>query len=230
MGTIAITFHDDTIPSGKRTIYLTDPNGDDIIDTAYAIATEIRIPTGPSANNYQFDRQSSIRHDQEPTHDCASIIMGSQTDWPTMRPAYEILAQLEIKHEIIIVSAHRTPDLMAGYAKQAEERGIEVIIAGAGGAAHLPGMVASYTDLPVLGVPVPSTILNGQDSLLSIIQMPKGTPVGALAIGQPGAWNAGLLAARILARKYPTIRTRVHHYRHRLAAEAEPQTIIPDAQ
>ena len=127
------------------------------------------------------------------------IIMGSQSDWPTMQGASDILTELGVAHEKKVVSAHRTPDRMYEYAKTAKERGIKVIIAGAGGAAHLPGMVASMTTLPVLGVPVQSRALSGIDSLLSIVQMPGGVPVGTLAIGESGAKNAGLLAARMLA-------------------------------
>ncbi len=126
------------------------------------------------------------------------IIMGSQSDWDTLRTAHEILHELQIPHEVKIVSAHRTPDRMYEYAKSAKERGLKVIIAGAGGAAHLPGMVASLTCLPVLGVPVESHALKGMDSLLSIVQMPGGIPVGTLAIGKAGAKNAALLAAAIL--------------------------------
>ena len=137
------------------------------------------------------------------------VIMGSTSDWETMRAAGEMLADLGIAHENKVVSAHRTPQWMAEYAGSAEDRGIEVIIAGAGGAAHLPGMVAAYTILPVLGVPVQSRALNGLDSLLSIVQMPGGVPVGALAIGRSGAKNAALLAAAILGNKYPEIRQRL---------------------
>ena len=132
--------------------------------------------------------------------------MGSQSDWETMRHAHERLDQFSIPHECRIVSAHRTPQWLADFANHAESRGIEVIIAGAGGAAHLPGMLAAKTRLPVLGVPVQSKTLNGLDSLLSIVQMPKGVPVGTLAIGSAGAANAGILAAAILARKAPAIR------------------------
>ncbi|WP_394730187.1 5-(carboxyamino)imidazole ribonucleotide mutase [Altererythrobacter sp. GH1-8] len=128
-----------------------------------------------------------------------AIVMGSQSDWPTMRRATEVLAELEVEHEARIVSAHRTPDRMSAFAKGAADEGFEVIIAGAGGAAHLPGMIASMTHLPVLGVPVQSKALSGQDSLLSIVQMPAGVPVGTLAIGEAGATNAGLMAAAILA-------------------------------
>lgn len=127
------------------------------------------------------------------------IIMGSTSDWATMRHAAEMLTHLGVAHEKRVVSAHRTPDLMASYAKTARSRGLQVIIAGAGGAAHLPGMVAAHTDLPVLGVPVQSRTLKGLDSLLSVAQMPAGIPVGTLAIGDPGAKNAALLAAAILS-------------------------------
>ncbi|MDB4766296.1 5-(carboxyamino)imidazole ribonucleotide mutase [bacterium] len=127
------------------------------------------------------------------------IVMGSKSDWPTMELAAEILSELEISYEARVVSAHRTPEWMVEYAKSAQGRGLKVIIAGAGGAAHLPGMVASMTTLPVLGVPIQSKALSGMDSLLSIVQMPGGIPVGTLAIGNAGAKNAGLLAARIIA-------------------------------
>ncbi len=127
------------------------------------------------------------------------IIMGSQSDWPTMKHAADVLDSLGVAYEAKIVSAHRTPDRMVEYAKSAEERGLHVVIAGAGGAAHLPGMVASLTTLPVFGVPVKSRALSGQDSLLSIVQMPGGVPVGTLAIGDAGAKNAGILAAQVLA-------------------------------
>lgn len=141
------------------------------------------------------------------------VIMGSTSDWETMRAADEMLVELGIPHENKVVSAHRTPQWMADYARSAEERGIEVIIAGAGGAAHLPGMVAAYTVLPVLGVPVQSRTLNGLDSLLSIVQMPGGVPVGTLAIGRSGAKNAALLAAAILGNKYPQVRERLKAFR-----------------
>jgi 5-(carboxyamino)imidazole ribonucleotide mutase len=132
-------------------------------------------------------------------HPLVGIIMGSQSDWATMVSAHEILHELKIPHECRVVSAHRTPERLYKYAKEAESRGIKVIIAGAGGAAHLPGMAASLTSLPVLGVPVESKALKGLDSLYSIVQMPGGIPVGTLAIGNAGAKNAGLLAASILA-------------------------------
>jgi 5-(carboxyamino)imidazole ribonucleotide mutase len=137
------------------------------------------------------------------------LIMGSTSDWDTLRHAAESLEALGISHEVRVVSAHRTPDLLFEYAATARERGLEVIIAGAGGAAHLPGMVAAKTSLPVLGVPVQSKALNGMDSLLSIVQMPAGVPVGTLAIGQAGATNAALLAASILANKYPEFAARL---------------------
>lgn len=141
------------------------------------------------------------------------IIMGSQSDWETMRHAAETLDKLGIPHETRVVSAHRTPDRMFEYAEQAEERGLQVIIAGAGGAAHLPGMVASKTVVPVLGVPVQSRALNGLDSLLSIVQMPAGVPVGTLAIGVAGATNAALLAAAIVGNHSAGVRARLQQFR-----------------
>jgi 5-(carboxyamino)imidazole ribonucleotide mutase len=135
------------------------------------------------------------------------VVMGSKSDWETMRHACEILTELGIPHEAKVVSAHRTPERLFRYGREAEVRGLEVLIAGAGGAAHLPGMLAAITILPVLGVPVESRMLRGVDSLLSIVQMPRGVPVGTLAIGSSGAANAALLAAAILARKHPAIRT-----------------------
>jgi 5-(carboxyamino)imidazole ribonucleotide mutase len=139
--------------------------------------------------------------------------MGSQSDWETMRHAADTLAELGIPHEVRVVSAHRTPDLLFEYAGGAEARGLEVLIAGAGGAAHLPGMAAAKTALPVLGVPVESHALKGMDSLLSIVQMPAGIPVGTLAIGRSGAVNAALLAAAMLGNKHPRIREALHAYR-----------------
>lgn len=141
------------------------------------------------------------------------IIMGSQSDWPTMAEAHKILHQLEIPHECKIVSAHRTPDRLYDYAKTAKDRGLKIIIAGAGGAAHLPGMAASMTPLPVLGVPVESKALKGMDSLLSIVQMPGGIPVATLAIGTAGAKNAGLLAAAILGTHDDAVMARLEKYR-----------------
>jgi 5-(carboxyamino)imidazole ribonucleotide mutase len=141
------------------------------------------------------------------------IIMGSKSDWETMRLASETLTQLGVAHESRVVSAHRTPDLLFDYCENAESRGLHVIIAGAGGAAHLPGMAAAKTALPVLGVPVQSKALSGLDSLLSIVQMPKGIPVGTLAIGEAGAVNAALLAAAIVARWDAGVRERLEAYR-----------------
>ncbi len=146
------------------------------------------------------------------------LIMGSATDWETMRYAAEILDQLQVPHEIEIVSAHRTPDKLFAYAEAAEAKGIEVIIAGAGGAAHLPGMTAAKTVIPVLGVPIQSKALNGMDSLLSIAQMPAGIPVGTLAIGKAGAINAALLAVAILANKSEKYRNALHEYRREQTA------------
>jgi 5-(carboxyamino)imidazole ribonucleotide mutase len=142
-----------------------------------------------------------------------AVIMGSKSDWETMRAASEILAEFSVPHETKIVSAHRTPDLLFEFAKSAESRGIEVIIAGAGGAAHLPGMTASQTVLPVLGVPIHSRSLGGLDSLLSIAQMPAGVPVGTLAIGEAGAKNAALLAISILANSWPELRKKLKSFR-----------------
>lgn len=144
--------------------------------------------------------------------------MGSQSDWDTMKEAHDILHELGVAHEVKIVSAHRTPDRLYEYAKTAKERGLHVIIAGAGGAAHLPGMAASMTPLPVLGVPVESKALKGMDSLLSIVQMPGGIPVGTLAIGKAGAKNAGLLAAAILALSDEKLGKSLENYRAKQSA------------
>ena len=141
------------------------------------------------------------------------IIMGSQSDWPVMKHASDTLKDLSIKHEKKIVSAHRTPDLLFHYAENASERGIEVIIAGAGGAAHLPGMMASHTQIPVIGVPIESTSLNGIDSLLSIVQMPKGIPVATVSIGKTGAKNAAILAAEILSLQDEQIRKKLSSWK-----------------
>lgn len=153
--------------------------------------------------------------DSRPPSPLVGVIMGSKSDWETMRHAAEILTEFGVPHECRIVSAHRTPELMNEYATTAESRGLEVIIAGAGGAAHLPGMVASQTVLPVLGVPVQSRALNGLDSLLSIVQMPGGIPVGTLAIGEAGSKNAGLLAVRVLATSRPELRAKLHDFQQR---------------
>jgi 5-(carboxyamino)imidazole ribonucleotide mutase len=150
----------------------------------------------------------------EPADDAlVGVIMGSTSDWSTMQHVSETLGRLDIPHECRVVSAHRTPDWMAEYARTAEARGLEIIVAGAGGAAHLPGMVAAHTILPVFGVPVESAMLRGVDSLLSIVQMPGGVPVGTLAIGKPGAINAALLAAATLALSRPELRERLRQFR-----------------
>ncbi|MGB5290592.1 MAG: 5-(carboxyamino)imidazole ribonucleotide mutase [Lysobacterales bacterium] len=155
------------------------------------------------------------------------VIMGSQSDWETMKHAAQTLSALAIPHEVKVVSAHRTPDRMFEYADSAIDRGLEVIIAGAGGAAHLPGMVAAKTALPVLGVPVKSRALNGVDSLLSIAQMPAGVPVGTLAIGDAGSTNAALLAAAILGIKYPQVRRALEEFRRSrtdaVLSQADPE-------
>ena len=153
------------------------------------------------------------------------VIMGSQSDWATMKHACDTLTELGVPHAAQIVSAHRTPDRLAHYAKTARDRGVAVIIAGAGGAAHLPGMCAAQTSLPVLGVPVATHTLTGMDSLLSIVQMPAGVPVGTLAVGRAGAVNAALLAAAILALSDPDLATRLDAYR---AAQTESVAELPD--
>lgn len=153
------------------------------------------------------------------------IIMGSTSDWDTLRHAAETLEALGVPHEVRVISAHRTPNLMAEYAKSAKERGLLVIIAGAGGAAHLPGMTAAHTPLPVLGVPVESQALRGLDSLLSIVQMPAGVPVGTLAIGRAGAVNAALLAASIVGLSHPEVMERLETYRR---AQTEAVLARPD--
>jgi 5-(carboxyamino)imidazole ribonucleotide mutase len=157
------------------------------------------------------------------TQALVGIIMGSRSDWPVLQHAAEILDRLGVAYEAKVVSAHRTPQRLYDYASTAQSRGLKIIIAGAGGAAHLPGMAAAMTILPVLGVPVPSTVLQGQDSLLSIVQMPGGIPVGTLAIGKPGAINAGILAASILALNDAALATRL------AALRAEQTASVPDA-
>ena len=161
----------------------------------------------------------------KPKHPLVGIIMGSTSDWETMKHAAQTLDALGVPHETRVVSAHRTPDLLFAYASEAEKRGIEVIIAGAGGAAHLPGMTASKTVLPVLGVPVESKALKGLDSLLAIAQMPGGIPVGTLAIGNAGAINAALLAAATLGNKYPRIREAVRKFR---SSQTKKVLAVPD--
>jgi 5-(carboxyamino)imidazole ribonucleotide mutase len=155
------------------------------------------------------------------------IIMGSQSDWPTLRHAAETLKRLAVPYEARIVSAHRTPDRLREYASSAQQRGLRVIIAGAGGAAHLPGMCAAWTPLPVLGVPVESHALSGMDSLLSIVQMPAGVPVGTLAIGRAGAVNAGLLAAGILALADPALAARLAALRAEQTASVATEPLDP---
>lgn len=155
------------------------------------------------------------------TKPLVAVVMGSQSDWETMRAAHEVLDEFDVAHECDIVSAHRTPRKLADFAASAEERKLEVIIAGAGGAAHLPGMIAAQTPVPVLGVPVQSCALNGLDSLLSIAQMPGGIPVGTLAIGAAGAKNAALLAVAILSNSRPALRQKLNAYR-----EAQTQTVM----
>jgi 5-(carboxyamino)imidazole ribonucleotide mutase len=160
------------------------------------------------------------------TQPLVAVIMGSQSDWETMRHADEVLTQFDLAHECRIVSAHRTPGWLAQFASQAESRGIEVIIAGAGGAAHLPGMAAAQTVLPVLGVPVESQSLKGMDSLLSIVQMPAGIPVGTLAIGKAGATNAALLAIAILASSRPQLRERLRQFRRDQTEKVMKETLL----
>jgi 5-(carboxyamino)imidazole ribonucleotide mutase len=154
------------------------------------------------------------------------VIMGSQSDWETMKHASDVLATFGVPHECQVVSAHRTPAWMAEYAADAESRGLEVIIAGAGGAAHLPGMVASQTLVPVIGVPVQSKALNGLDSLLSIVQMPGGVPVATMAIGTAGATNAGLFAVSLLAARRPSLRQALRTYREEQARKVRETTLL----
>ena len=161
----------------------------------------------------------------EATQPLVGIIMGSKSDLPTMENAREILDQFGVAHECRVVSAHRTPEWLVEYAKTAEDRGLKVIIAGAGGAAHLPGMVASLTALPVLGVPVKSRALSGLDSLLSIVQMPGGVPVGTLAIGDSGAKNAALLAIRVLGNEFADLRAKLHEF-----AQQQTKNVLEDSE
>ena len=156
-----------------------------------------------------------------------AVIMGSKNDWPTMSRASEMLNEFGVAHECEVVSAHRTPQWLAAFARSAESRGIEVIIAGAGGAAHLPGMTAAHTPVPVLGVPVESRALKGLDSLLAIVQMPAGVPVGTLAIGQAGAANAGLLAVAILSNTRPALRDKLNKFRAAQTDQVRMQKLEP---
>jgi 5-(carboxyamino)imidazole ribonucleotide mutase len=169
-------------------------------------------------------RKSSSAKPEAGSGALVGLIMGSRSDWETLKHAAETLRELGVAYEARVVSAHRTPDAMAAYARSAEERGLAVLIAGAGGAAHLPGMTSAGTLLPVLGVPVASAALGGIDSLLSIVQMPAGVPVGTLAIGRPGAINAALLAAAILAPRYPAIAAALRSYRERQTARVLADT------
>jgi 5-(carboxyamino)imidazole ribonucleotide mutase len=166
----------------------------------------------------------------DPTAPLVGVIMGSRSDLRVMQHAVDLLHELGVPHEARVVSAHRTPEWMFEYARDAEARGLEVIVAAAGGAAHLPGMVAALTILPVLGVPIPATALNGVDALLSIAQMPKGVPVGTLAIGEPGAANAALLAAAIVGQRHPEIRERLRAWRGARTADVLRDTAIAPAK
>lgn len=180
---------------------------------------------------YSRERRVRYRHETRMSTQKAivGIIMGSQSDWPTLKCAANVLKDLGVAYETRIVSAHRTPERLFDYAKSARERGLKIIIAGAGGAAHLPGMAAALTPLPVLGVPVLSKALSGRDSLYSIVQMPAGVPVGTLAIGEPGATNAGLLAAAILALNDPALAARLDARRAKQTASVaeEPEDVKP---
>jgi 5-(carboxyamino)imidazole ribonucleotide mutase len=158
-----------------------------------------------------------------------SVIMGSTSDLPTMQHAADMLQELEVPHEIRVVSAHRTPDLMFKFAEEAKDRGIKVIIAGAGGAAHLPGMTAAKTILPVIGVPGVGPHLDGMDSLMSMVQMPRGYPVGTVAIGEWGAVNAGIMAAQIVGLIYPDIQAKIENRRAKITAEIEAVTYVKPA-
>lgn len=157
------------------------------------------------------------------------VVMGSNSDWDVMQHAVKVLKDFGVNYEALVVSAHRTPDLLFEYAEAAETHGLKVIIAGAGGAAHLPGMLAAKTIVPVLGVPIPSKYLKGQDSLYSIVQMPKGIPVGALAIGEAGATNAGLLAVQILARYKPELAVKLNEFR-KMQAQTVLNMTLPEVE
>ncbi len=174
------------------------------------------------SGNDSSDRDSGTAHPPV----CVGVIMGSRSDWETMQHAAQTLDEFQVPHECRIVSAHRTPAWLVEYARTAEERGLEIIIAGAGGAAHLPGMVAAQTLLPVFGVPVQSRALSGLDSLLSIVQMPGGVPVGTLAIGTAGARNAALLAIRCLALTRPELRERMREFQRVQAEQVEKDSIL----
>lgn len=162
---------------------------------------------------------------KESTDPLVGIVMGSKSDWPTMEKAAQVLEEFEVPHERRVVSAHRTPEWMFEYARDAEGKGLKLIIAGAGGAAHLPGMIASLTVLPVLGVPIKSRALSGLDSLLSIVQMPGGVPVGTLAIGDAGAKNAALLAVRMLGNDFPELRSKLRAF-----SQQQQQQVLEDSE
>jgi len=198
-----------------------------------SLATAWCAPVATSMSAAIFRAPASSHSTHTPSRVASSstsplvgVIMGSRSDLRIMSHAADLLAELEVPHEVRVVSAHRTPDWMFEYAASAEERGLEVIIAAAGGAAHLPGMVSAKTILPVLGVPIPATALNGIDALLSIVQMPKGVPVGTLAIGEPGAANAALLAAAIVGRNHAGVRERLRAWRAARTADVLGDTDI----
>ena len=175
------------------------------------------VPGGGDLDHPSEDASAGVQPDGVPV--LVGVVMGSDSDWATMRRCVEVLSEFEVAHECRVVSAHRTPDLLVEYAQSAEARGLQAIVAGAGGAAHLPGMLAATTIVPVIGVPVASRALNGMDSLLSIVQMPAGVPVATMAIGEAGAANAGLLVVAMLARRDPDLATRLAAYRAARAAQ-----------
>ncbi len=185
-----------------------------------------QVSPSRKASKSQAQAAADSNPPAKPATPLVAVIMGSKSDWDTMRAASEVLTDFGVPHECRVVSAHRTPDLLTEFSKSAESRGLEVIIAGAGGAAHLPGMTAAHTTIPVLGVPVESKALKGMDSLLSIVQMPGGIPVATLAIGTPGAKNAGLLAVSILANKRPALRTKLHAFRDRQTQKVLEDTLL----
>ncbi len=192
------------------------------------MADDLPVPPAEPAAPPKRAPKSPRAEPAAPMKPLVGVIMGSKSDWDTMRHSAEVLRDFGVPHECRVVSAHRTPQWMAEYASTAESRGLRVIIAGAGGAAHLPGMVASQTIVPVLGVPVESKALSGMDSLLSIVQMPGGIPVGTLAIGRAGATNAGLLAVAILAHHDTALREKLRTYREDLAAKVKKATLELD--
>ena len=183
------------------------------------------MPAAPTRAHRSRSRAGRRTERAPATPPVVAIVMGSRSDWESLAPAAEMLDELGVSYEARIVSAHRTPDWMFAFAESAESRGLQVIIAGAGGAAHLPGMLAAHTVLPVLGVPVTSRALQGIDSLLSIVQMPRGTPVATMAIGKPGAANAALYAAKILAARDPQLRERIRRWKKVHADEVLKQEL-----